>query len=175
MPRVTFYKFLNPERSLINGSVASYASLTVSHHSNGQSGPFRNSDGTINHESGNFSTNFVEGAYASGGPIFLGVHGQSRWSVEYHPAGWYDPESNVGYSHLRLHLSATSVENLNGNSSAKCFGAACFRDFTFNYALTYLGGDVLPKFHGRGRFPLWIELSTTPAFSPNLSLFLNGY
>ena len=175
MPRVTVYKFFHPERSLIEKSVASYASLTVSHHSNGQAGPFRNSDGTINHESGNFSTNFVEPAYVRGGLIFPGVDGQARFSVEVHPPGWYDRESNAGYSHFRLHLSATSVEALNGNGDAKCFGGACVRGFTFNYAVTYLGGDVLPKFHGRGRFPLWIEFSAAPTFTPDLSVFVNGY
>jgi hypothetical protein len=175
MPRVTIYKFFHPEQSVIEKSVASYMSLTVSHHSNGQAGPFRNSDGTINHESGNFSTNFVDAAYVVGGPIFVGVEGQSRFSVEYHPPGWYDRDSNVGYSHLRLHFSATSIETLNGKRSAKCLVGACFRDFTFNYAITYLGGDVLTKFHGRGRFPLWIEFSSTPTFTPDLSLFLNGY
>ena len=175
MPRVTIYKFFHPEQSVIEKSVASYASLTVSHHSNGQAGPFRNSDGTINHESGNFSTNFVDAAYVVGGPIFVGVEGQSRFSVEYHPPGWYDRESNVGYSHLRLHFSATSIETLNGSRSAKCFVGACFRDFTFNYAITYLGGDVLPKFRGRARFPVWVEFSNTPTFTPDLSFFLNGY
>ncbi len=175
MPRVTVYKFFHPEQSLIEKSVASYASLTVSHHSNGQADPFRNSDGTINHESGNFSTNFVEPAYVRGGPILPGVDGQARLSVEIHPPGWYDRESNAGYSHFRLHLSATTVEAANGNLSAKCFAGACVRDFTFNYAVTYLGGDVLPKFHGRGRFPLWIELSAAPTFTPDLSVFLNGY
>jgi hypothetical protein len=175
MPRVTVYRFFHPEQSLIEKSVASYASFTVSHHSNGQAGPFRNADGTINHESGNFSTNFVEAAYVRGGPILPGLDGQSRLSVEWHPPGWYDRASNVGYSHLRLHLSATTVETLNGNASARCLVGACFRDFTFNYAVAYLAGDILPKFRGRGRFPLWIEFSSTPTFTPDLSFFLNGY
>jgi hypothetical protein len=175
MPRVTVYKFIHLEQSLIDKSVASYASLTISHHSNGQAGPFRNSDGTINHESGNFSTNFVEPAYVRGGPILPGVEGQARFSVEIHPSGWYDRESNAGYSHVRLHLAATTVEMPNGNTNAKCFVGACARDFTFNYAVTYLGGDVLPKFHGRGRFPLWIEFSAAPTFTPDLTVFVNGY
>ena len=175
MPRVTVYKFFHLKQSLIEKSVVSYASLTISHHSNGEAGPFRNSDGTINHESGNFSTNFVEPAYVRGGPIFLGVEGQARFSAEIHPPGWYDRESNVGYSHFRLHLSATTIETPNGNTNAKCFVGACARDFTFNYAVTYLGGDVLPKFHGRGRFPLWIEFSAAPTFTPDLTVFVNGY
>jgi len=175
MPRVTVYKFFHPEQSVIEKSVASYGAVTLSHHSNGQAGPFRNPDGTINHESGNFSTNFLDIAYVRGGPIFPRVEGQGRLSVEVHPPGWYDTASNIGYSHLRLHFSATSIETLNGNRSARCFVGACFRDFTFNYAITYLGGDVLPKFQGRGRFPLWIELSAAPTFTPDLSFFLNGY
>jgi hypothetical protein len=175
MPRVTVYRFINPEQSVIQHAVASYVSLTVSHHSNGQAGPFRNPDGTVNHESGNFSTNFVEVAYVRGGPVAPGVEGQSRFSVEFHPPGWYDRESNVGYSHLRLHLSATSVETTKHNPSEKCSSWRCFRDVTFNYAITYLSGNVPPNFRGRGRFPLWIELSSVPAFSPDLSVFLNGY
>ena len=175
MPRVTFYKFLHPERSVIENGVASYLSLTVSHHSNGQAGPFRNADGSINHESGNFSTNFIEPAWVLGAPIFPGVDGQVRYSVEIHPPKWYDSASNVGYSHLRFHVSSTSVETLNRNPSVQRFAGRWFRDFTFNYAVTYLYGDVLPKFQGRGRFPLWIELSGTPVFTPDLSVFLNGY
>jgi hypothetical protein len=175
MPRLTFYKFFHPEESLNQNTVASYASLTVSHHSNGQSGTFRNPDGTINHESGNFSTNFLDAAYVRGGPIFMGVDGQARFSFEFHPPGWYDRESNAGYSHWRLHLSATSTETANSNRSVKPLVGRWFRDFTFNYAITYLGGDVLQKFHGRGRFPLWIEVNSTPTFTPDLSVFLNGY
>jgi hypothetical protein len=175
LPRLTVYKFFHPEQTLIQNAVASYASLTVSHHSNGQAGLFRNPDGSINHESGNFSTNFLEAAYVRGGPVFLGVDGQSRFSVEVHPPGWYDRASNLGYSHWRLHFGATSVETVDSNPSAKHADGRWFHDFTFNYAVTYLGGDVMPKFHGRGRFPLWIEMSSTPAFTPNLSFFLNGY
>jgi len=175
MPRVTGYWFLHPERSLIQNDVASYLSLTVSHHSNGQAGAFRNADGSINHESGNFSTNFIEPAWVLGVPILPGVDGQMRLSVEMHPTSWYDPESNVGYSHLRFHVSSTSVETVNLDPSVKRLAGRWFRDFTFNYAVTYLYGDVLPKFHGRGRFPLWIELSGTPVFTPDLSIFLNGY
>jgi len=174
MPRLTFYRFIHPEQTLRQNAVASYASLTVSHHSNGQAGPFRNPDGTVNHETGNFSTNFIEAAYVRGGPVFPGMDGQSRFSVEVHPPGWYDRESNAGYSHFRLHLSATSIEKLNANPGSNC-PRRFFQDCTFNYAVTYLAGNVLPKFRGRGRFPLWIEVSATPTFTPDLSIFVNGY
>jgi hypothetical protein len=174
MPRVTLYKFFHPEKALRLGTVATYASLTLSHHSNGQSGPFKNSDGSVNHETGNFSTNFVEAAFATGGSLLPRMYGQSRLAVEYHPNGWYDQESNHGYSHLRLHYSATSTEMV-ANDSARCSRGRCFRDVALSYSVTYLAGDVLPKFHGRGRFPLWVELSTTPTFTPDISLFLNAY
>jgi hypothetical protein len=58
MPRLTYYfwfKRLNdPSDNLL------YFSIMLSHHSNAQKGNFYNDDGTLNVETGNFSTNYLE-------------------------------------------------------------------------------------------------------------------
>lgn len=56
MPSLTVYRnFSDP--AIYRGELLSY--LTLEHHSNGQSGPVYNPDGTYNTEDGNFATNFV--------------------------------------------------------------------------------------------------------------------
>lgn len=55
MPRLRLNVFDRKRRGLY--------SLIVSHHSNGQDGPFYRPDGSINYDSGNFSTNFVNLSY----------------------------------------------------------------------------------------------------------------
>lgn len=57
LPRATYYFWFN-DKDLHNRFT--YYSLMLSHHSNGQAGEFYNQDGTVNTESGNFSTNYFE-------------------------------------------------------------------------------------------------------------------
>jgi hypothetical protein len=122
MPRATLYWFLHPE-SVAPGRGARYLSVTLSHHSNGQDGPVFNPDGTVNHESGSFSTNFVEFAYAGRLPLRMRRKLHARYSLEIHPPGWYDAASNVGYSHVRAHVGATAVQQVDTSSTANCWRA----------------------------------------------------
>jgi len=63
MPRLIYYHY--GEDPYHNGH--DYYYVMVSHHSNGQKGPFYNPDGTVNMTDGEFSTNFIEmGAYSHG-------------------------------------------------------------------------------------------------------------
>jgi hypothetical protein len=55
MPRLRLNFFDRKRRGLY--------SVIVSHHSNGQNGPFYKPDGSINYDNGNFSTNFVNLSY----------------------------------------------------------------------------------------------------------------
>lgn len=57
LPRATYFFWQEKERP---ENRFAYHSVMLSHHSNGQSGDFYNPDGTVNTESGNFSTNFFE-------------------------------------------------------------------------------------------------------------------
>lgn len=56
MPRLIYYHY--GEDPYHNGH--DYYYVMVSHHSNGQKGPFYNPDGTVNVTDGEFSTNFIE-------------------------------------------------------------------------------------------------------------------
>jgi hypothetical protein len=58
LPRVTYFHWFK-ERKTIKPRFYS-CSFMFSHHSNGQSGPFFNPDGTINTDNGSFDTNFIE-------------------------------------------------------------------------------------------------------------------
>lgn len=58
MPRMTLYAWWND--CLQRGQYTAYGSLSLSHHSNGQSDPFLLDNGAINHDTGNFSTNYLE-------------------------------------------------------------------------------------------------------------------
>jgi hypothetical protein len=60
MPGLTVYRNFS-DRGICKGELPSY--LTLGHHSNGQSGPTYNSDGTYNKEYGNFATNFIRAGW----------------------------------------------------------------------------------------------------------------
>jgi hypothetical protein len=55
------------------------------------------------------------------------------------------------------------------------FLGGCVRSASLSATVTYLGGHVAPAFQGRGRFPLWMEASITPTFSPDIAVFVHGY
>lgn len=60
MPSLTIYRNMG-RPDVYKGELLSY--LTLGHHSNGQSGPVYNSDGTYNTEDGNFATNFIKAGW----------------------------------------------------------------------------------------------------------------
>jgi hypothetical protein len=99
MPRLTgFYK-------VQGGNESEYMFLTISHHSNGQDGPFYNPDGSINEEDGSFSTNFVDFGFQHIEGYPRGV-GSVRMSIEYHPESAMDEHLRELYSRLRVHGGA---------------------------------------------------------------------
>jgi hypothetical protein len=108
MPRVAFYAWF---QNRLRGTPTFYGSVTLSHHSNGQAGPFLNEDGSINHEDGSFSTNYFEFAlYATG---FTGEFlGWSSVALQWHPGFNQDPELKGRYGLLRLLLATTIVADL---------------------------------------------------------------
>jgi hypothetical protein len=161
LPRVAVFRFLGPRASLDSGY--RFVSLTLSHHSNGQEGPFRLPDGRVNDRDGNFATNFVELGYQQGPRAFRrpGVRfTNSRVSYEYHPPGWADAALRGVYARHRLHASAALTTTR--------FAVSTF-DVTYR-ADRQLGSDTFAR-----RFDLWYALSTPPLFGGTISGFLNAY
>lgn len=86
-----------------------YASLGFVHHSNGQDGSARNDDGTINTQTGNFSTNYLIIAYRFGSRLgnnsSYGFH--HGFSFQWNKWFSYEPvlEDNYGFSRVNYDLS----------------------------------------------------------------------
>lgn len=169
MPRVTAYLFAEPTVKNVRDSTASFMFLTLSHHSNGQSGPFLNPDGSVNHETGNFSTNFLEYGAVTGGALGANATLTVRSSVEWHPKAWYDDSSNVHYSHLRPHVGFNFSHRGAHNGNAE------WNAVSLDVAITYLAGDVAVPFHGRGRFPLMTNVIYRPSWAREIAWLLSGY
>ena len=108
MPRIELYLWL--EKQVVDHPVF-YSSVTLSHHSNGQAGPFLGPDGQNNHVDGSFSTNFLEfSAYATG---FRGrFFGWSSLSLQWHPGFNQDPELRGRYGLLRLNFATMLLADL---------------------------------------------------------------
>jgi hypothetical protein len=107
MPRLTLVAWLT-ER--LEGPTF-YGSLTLSHHSNGQAGPFFNPDGSVNHEDGDFSTNYLEPSLAMvmhEGRFF----GWNAVALEWHPGFNQNDELEGRYGFWRVHYAATLVTRL---------------------------------------------------------------
>jgi hypothetical protein len=107
MPRITAYVWF--QRKVDKPTF--YASLMLSHHSNGQVLSFFDDSGAIRHDRGSFSTNYFELAgYATG---FSGKwFGWSSLSLEWHPGFNEDPELKGRYGLWRLHFASTVLANL---------------------------------------------------------------
>jgi hypothetical protein len=107
MPRASIYAWLTHELS--PGETTMYASLTLSHHSNGQSGPFFLNDGSINHESGGFSTNYFElTAYET--RLDQRFFGWNALSFVWHPGFGQNPELRGRYGLTRLYYATTLLD-----------------------------------------------------------------
>lgn len=108
MPRITALFWFDKE---IRNEPAFYGSVMLSHHSNGQSGPFFLEDGSFNHDTGSFSTNYLEfSAYATG---FRGHwFGWSALSLEWHFDWNQSPELDGRYGLIRAHFATTLLANL---------------------------------------------------------------
>lgn len=109
MPRLTLFMWSEPE--LARGGATTYGSIGVGHHSNGQAGEVFLPGGELNHESGDFNTNYLEvaGYLIDRERAWLGW---GRLSLEWHP--WFAQQDRlVGrYGSLFAELEATIVEDL---------------------------------------------------------------
>jgi hypothetical protein len=108
MPRATVFVWFT---ETLTGKPQLYTSFMISHHSNGQTGDFFLEDGSINHDTGDFSTNFLElTLYATGHTQRL--FGWSALSFEWHPDINRSPELDGRYGFLRLHLASAVLSQL---------------------------------------------------------------
>lgn len=107
MPRLTTFFWFGESAK----GPTSYFSAAFLHHSNGQSGTFYNADGSHNHDSGSFGTNYFEfAAY----PKFWqsGSLGWSSIVLEWHPRSFENEELRSTYGNLRLRLATTLNANV---------------------------------------------------------------
>jgi hypothetical protein len=103
MPRLTLFAWFD---RTFTGRPLFYSSLTLEHHSNGQSGPFLNIDGTNNHESGSFATTFFDLSLfrAAWKPKLLDF---SQVTLEWHPGIGDELGPKGRYGRVRVHLGTT--------------------------------------------------------------------
>ena len=107
IPQISTYYLLNKKNNLENSVIFG----RIAHHSNGQDGAFYNEDSSINLESGNFSTNFIElGFIKTSYSNRLKAIKTIRSSIEIHPKFAMLDELHGIYSGLRLHNSFTSFK-----------------------------------------------------------------
>lgn len=107
IPQVSFYYVANQKEAL------NYLVLfgKMAHHSNGQEGAFYNEDDSINLQSGNFATNFMELGFlkTTYSTNFKAIN-TIKSSLEIHPKGWMTQELKGRYSGLRWHNSFSSFK-----------------------------------------------------------------
>lgn len=145
-----------------------FLSVTLSHHSNGQSGEFFTEEGENNHEDGSFSTNYIDLAYhrarsKGNGLLFVGG------SVEYHPRSWGDKELEGTYGQLRFNLSLKGLNPL-GKSKRKTT-----IEGGYLIELTYLTDDLMNRSSALEK--AIVSITYTWAFEAlrDIGFFINYY
>ena len=148
MPRLTtFFWFKDSAR----GPTA-YFSAAFLHHSNGQSGAFYDEDGSHNHTTGSFGTNYFEfAAYPS-----FWKDTSFAWSsivLEWHPRLFENAELRSTYGNLRLRLATTIYSKLGGYSTDLSLG------------LTAIVGEMQKPTNAStfyARFPISVKYAVRP-------------
>ena len=109
MPRIAAYFWFDKE--VQRSQAAFYGSITLSHHSNGQTESFFDEEGNIRHERGDFSTNYLElSLYTTGlkGQWF----GWTALSFQWHPGFNQSPELRGRYGLKRINFATTLLAQL---------------------------------------------------------------
>lgn len=173
-PQLTFYHQIgscNNSHNRIN-----FLFLKLAHHSNGQEEPFYLSDGKVNLQSGNFSTNFIEiGAFFNKKLNLQGLKGTSiRSSFEIHPDLDRSPELKGKYSFFRWH-NQFRIFFLSRDKDI--VSAASNPRFQATLNTTWLFGEIDEhRFIDAGRrFILSVTGEYRPKFLKDVSLFVNFY
>jgi len=167
IPQISFYYAINKREAsnclVLFGRIA--------HHSNGQDGDFYNEDNSINLQSGNFATNFIEfGILKTSYSNRLKAIKTIKSSIEIHPKSWMLKELQGQYSGLRWHNSFTSFKfPLKDNKNERA-----------NFSLKAETILMLDNFNGLDTFSLdRVNASLTfyyhPKFLEDIGLFVQLY
>jgi hypothetical protein len=191
MPRVSVFVWFQQR---LTGTPTFYGSVTLSHHSNGQTGPFFADDGSVNHQDGSFSTNFLD--FAVYGTGFTGRFlGWSSLSLQWHPGFNQDPELKGRYGLVRLNLATTIVADLPLHGQVNLRVSAILDDFqrasktatlralerfpfSLSYSMTVPGIDLgvyLGYYIGHDYYNIWfdrvihtIQIGISGGYAPTL-------
>jgi hypothetical protein len=191
MPRAAVFVWFQQR---VTGAPTFYGSVTLSHHSNGQAGPFFADDGSVNHQDGSFSTNYLD--FAVYGTGFTGRFlGWSSLSLQWHPGFNQDPQLKGRYGLVRLNLATTIVADLPLHGQINLRVTAILDDFqrasktatlralerfpfSLSYSMTVPGIDLgvyLGYYIGHDYYNIWfdrvihtIQIGISGGFAPTL-------
>ena len=192
MPRIALFAWF--QQRVRADRPTFYASVTLSHHSNGQAGPFFHDDGSVNHETGSFSTNYLDFAiYGTG--ITGRFLGWSSVSLQWHPGFNEDPQLKGRYGLLRLNTATTVVADLPLHGQINVRIGAILDDYlkvsktellralerfpvSISYAMTVPGIDLgvyLGYYIGHDYYNIWfdrvihtLQVGISGGFAPTL-------
>jgi len=169
MPQITVYYKLNDKNQFKSSSVF----LRAAHHSNGQDGDFILEDGSFNHISGDFSTNFLEaGLIKTNLNSRFNAYQFFKTSFEVHPNGLMQKELKGFYSQYRWH-NAFSIFKLSSENNQKDLKKS---DFSIKGETTWMFGDFnqLDAFSAE-RLNLSLTFYYHPKFLEDIGLFVQYY
>ena len=169
MPNVTFYHLLaKPDNRHIKPA---YLYLTLAHHSNGQEDNFYNDDGSINRQSGDFSTNFIEfGIFFNNIVVpFEGANDYLRTAIEIHPNIGRSEELEGQYSFVRWHNSFRIFR-----TPYKGFRGPRVQT---KVETTWMFGEIndAPALNLKERFNFSVNFAVKPEVLKDVSLFVDFY
>lgn len=162
MPRITAYVWF---QQTVHHKPTLYASLMLSHHSNGQALSFFDDDDKVRYDGGSFSTNYLEASlYATGssGRWF----GWSSLSFEWHPGINMNPELRGRYGLMRAHLASTVVSDLPWHGQLHVRLSAILDRFEHT--------GTNPFMHQLERFPISVRYTIQPP-GIDLGLYVSYY
>lgn len=169
LPQITMYYLLKGKE------YANQLSLfgRYAHHSNGQSGSFFEDDGSINLESGNFSTNFLEfGLIATNRNHRFNAIQFFKSSFEFHPQAWNAEGLNGLYSKYRWH-TALSIFKLPAKSRIYPRKNA---DISLKGEATWMFGNPdIREGYAFDRLNLRLTFYYHPGFLEDIGLFIQFY
>ena len=140
MPNIAlFFGFGEVDKPSPDSTSFTYFSILLSHHSNGQSGEFYNPDGTINLQTGSFSTNFLD----FGMNRFWGknrmLQAWTSLSLIWHPGFNRSDELKDQYEKLKIALTTSTIRG-----KSKIFGLYLELGGYISYTLTGLDYTFIP-------------------------------
>jgi hypothetical protein len=169
IPQITVYYQLNNKRSAKSSTVFG----RIAHHSNGQEDPFFLEDGSLNTESGDFSTNFFEpGFIMTNFSKRLNAYQFFKTSLEIHPQSWSAEELEGIYSNVRWHnsFSAFKLSDENLKQTHKPANISVKAETTWHF------GDINNwRSTNLKRFDFSLTFYYHPRFFEDIGLFVQYY